>query len=567
MMTKEQLISHYTTFDGFYSPYFPEHKPIGNGEWKVLCPFHDDHNPSLNVNIRTGKFFCHACKANGSFIDFYMKKTGMIYPDAINAMCQDIGIQEPQPEKFVKPKIVKTYDYLDTAGNLVSQTIRYEPKKFSQRTKQNGIWVWSLKGVKTVLYNLQEVIKSNSIILMEGEKDCDTAKNLGYVATTCPMGAGSWKEHYNHDLLGKEIILMPDNDKVGIKHMISVGTMLKDNSSVRWFEFPGENQKGFDFTDFVNSFANEFDAINQFNLLLRSSRAFDETKIIIPEPDSKESDQIKSWVMDSPGEFSVKDLDYDLGIQKPEQRIQRTKILEKFVAEKVLSREGKRRGVYRPYKKELELIDFVKAEDRFLPIRLPMGLHSLVGIMPGNIIILAGEANAGKTAVMLNIIKSNMAHFNVHYFNSEMGGGELKGRLSKFSDMSLNQWKFNAYSRDADFADVLFTGEKSINIIDFLEIHDDFYLVGEKIKQIHLALKGAIAIIAIQKNKGAEFAVGGNRTMEKARLVVNVEPGKFKITKAKNFIDPKLNPNGLMCDWKLVNGCQFVMQGLDWYKN
>ncbi|GAG28743.1 unnamed protein product, partial [marine sediment metagenome] len=57
------------------------------------------------------------------------------------------------------------------------------------------------------------------------------------------------------------------------------------------------------------------------------------------------------------------------------------------------------------------------------------------------------------------------------------------------------------------------------------------------------------------------------RTMEKARLVVNVEPGKFKITKAKNFIDPKLNPNGLMCDWKLVNGCQFVMKGSDWYKN
>ena len=148
-----------------------------------------------------------------------------------------------------------------------------------------------------------------------------------------------------------------------------------------------------------------------------------------------------------------------------------------------------------------------------------------------------------------------------------MGAGELQGRLKKFEGLNLSDWNFNAYSRDTDFGDVIFTGENSLNIIDFLEIHDDFFAVGEKIKQIHIALKGAVAIIAIQKNKGAEFGLGGNRTMEKARLVVNVEPGRFKITKAKNFIDPKVNPNGLICDWKLVDGCKFVMQGSSWYKN
>jgi len=159
-----------------------------------------------------------------------------------------------------------------------------------------------------------------------------------------------------------------------------------------------------------------------------------------------------------------------------------------------------------------------------------------------------------------------MLKFNVHYFNSEMGGAELKSRLQKFEDFSLDQWKFNAYSRDRDFADVIFKSENSLNIIDFLEVHDDFYLVGEKIKQIHAALNGAVAIIAIQKNKGADMAVGGNRTMEKARLVVNIEPGKSKITKAKNFVNPEFNPNGAMCDWKLVNGCRFVLKNPDWYK-
>jgi hypothetical protein len=348
--------------------------------------------------------------------------------------------------------------------------------------------------------------------------------------------------------------------------MINVGKSLMGKADVKWFTFPETNQKGYDFSDLIASFPNEFEGMGKIDELLRASRRFDPQKIIIPEPDTKESEQIKEWINISPGEFSVRDLDYDLGFQEVKQKQLRTKILEKFVAEKVLSREGKRRGIYRPYKKDLDLIDFKQAEVKAVPIFLPLGIHKMVKIMPGNIIILAGESNSGKTALALNIIRANMNAFNVHYFNSEMGRSELKSRLEMFDDIPLSNWKFNAYSRSSNFADVLFTGEKSINIIDFLEIHEDFYAVGEKIKQIHDNLNQGIAIIAIQKNKGAEFGLGGGRTMEKARLVLNIEPGKFKITKAKNFADPKVNPNGWACKWKLVNGCKFVMQGESWYK-
>lgn len=559
-MTKDALLQHYTSFEGFYSKYFDGHRVLQNGEWQVLCPFHGDKNPSMTVNPKTGLFNCFACGAKGGFIDFYMKQHGVDFPAAIKKMCADAGIQEHNPQ------IVKTYDYTDHNGKLITQTVRYEPKKFSQRAMQNGQWVWSLKGVNTVLYNMPAILKADIVLIMEGEKDCDTAKSIGITATTCPMGAGKWREWYNAPLAGKIVVLVPDNDSVGIKHMIQVGNALKSQSIVKWLEFPGENKKGYDFTDFVNGFENEFEAMNKVDALIRSARIFDDSKIIIPVQDSPESEKIKKWVKSSPGEFSVRDVDYDLGFSTPEQKNARTAVLEKFVAEKVLSREGKHRGVYRPYQAALDSMDFKTADDKFLPLWLPMGIHKMVGIMPGNIVVLAGEANAGKTAMMLNIIKSNMNKFDVHYFNSEMGAGELKSRLSKFEGLSLDDWTFNAYSRDSDFADVVFTGEKSLNIIDFLEVHDDFYLVGEKIKQIHLALNGGIAIIAIQKNKGSEFAVGGNRTMEKARLVVNVEPGKFKITKAKNFINSALNPNGLMCDWKLVDGCRFVMKGSEWYR-
>jgi hypothetical protein len=559
MIDKKELIEK-ISFENFYSGYFPSHKKLSNGEWVVLCPFHDDHKPSMSVNIKSGMFCCHSCGAQGDFIQFYQKKTGLSYSGSINAIGKQIGLQD------MKPRILKTYDYVDEKGVFVSQTVRFEPKKFSQRTKKGGDWVWSLKGVETVLYNLPEVIKAKRVLVVEGEKDCDNAKALGYTATTCPMGAGAWKEQYDKFLYGKEIILIPDNDQVGIRHMIRVGNRLKDKADVKWFDFPETRAKGYDFSDLIASYQNEFEAMEGIDGLLRAARRFDPAGIIIPEPDTEESERIKAWIAASPGEFSTRDLDYDLSIKGVQQKQMRTKILEKFVAEKILSRAGKRRGVYRPYKKDLETINFKTAETVSLPIILPLGIHKMVKIMPGNIIILAGESNAGKTALALNIIKDNMALFDVHYFNSEMGDGELKNRLKMFDDIFLDQWRFNAYRRSDNFADVVFTGKKSLNIIDFLEVHEDFYAVGEKIKQIHSSLNQAIAIIAIQKNKGAEFGLGGGRTMEKARLVLNVEPGRFKIVKAKNFVDPNLNPNGLVCRWKLINGCWFKMQGSGWYK-
>jgi hypothetical protein len=34
------------------------------GEQQILCPFHDDHDPSAYVNMETGLFYCHVCGAS-----------------------------------------------------------------------------------------------------------------------------------------------------------------------------------------------------------------------------------------------------------------------------------------------------------------------------------------------------------------------------------------------------------------------------------------------------------------------------------------------------------------------
>jgi len=43
---------------------------------KVVCPFHDDTDPSLSLSDEKNVFFCHGCHAKGDVITFIKKMEG-----------------------------------------------------------------------------------------------------------------------------------------------------------------------------------------------------------------------------------------------------------------------------------------------------------------------------------------------------------------------------------------------------------------------------------------------------------------------------------------------------------
>lgn len=49
---------------------------------KSLCPFHDDHRPSLTFHARSNTFRCFSCGAQGGPIDLVMRRLGMSFPEA-----------------------------------------------------------------------------------------------------------------------------------------------------------------------------------------------------------------------------------------------------------------------------------------------------------------------------------------------------------------------------------------------------------------------------------------------------------------------------------------------------
>ena len=265
--------------------------------------------------------------------------------------------------------------------------------------------------------------------------------------------------------------------------------------------------------------------------------------------------RINEWISGTKGDFYGTELDKELFLGTQRDKENRKKILQRLAKEGVIERASNRHSHYRILDSNYENIDWRNAKDETVELYMPMGIERYVEIMPGNIIVIAGEQNAGKTAFLLNVIEMNMRQHKIHYFNSEMGAPELKKRLMKFG-IPIDDWNFKAWERSSEFADVIFPND--VNIIDFMEIHDDFYKVGLYIKQIHDRLKKGIAFIALQKNKGRDEGRGGSMSLEKPRLYIALEPNKCKIIKAKNWKVDDKNPNGLEREFKLVQGCKFI---------
>ena len=46
------------------------------GQYKALCPFHDDTKPSLKCNVERNIFNCYPCGASGNILDFVKEKDG-----------------------------------------------------------------------------------------------------------------------------------------------------------------------------------------------------------------------------------------------------------------------------------------------------------------------------------------------------------------------------------------------------------------------------------------------------------------------------------------------------------
>jgi len=61
-------------------------------KFKALCPFHDDHNPSLELNPDRQSYKCWSCGAGGDIFDFVKDFERVDFPEALRMLADRAGV-------------------------------------------------------------------------------------------------------------------------------------------------------------------------------------------------------------------------------------------------------------------------------------------------------------------------------------------------------------------------------------------------------------------------------------------------------------------------------------------
>jgi len=265
---------------------------------------------------------------------------------------------------------------------------------------------------------------------------------------------------------------------------------------------------------------------------------------------------IRDWVVTTTGTFTYKDLFFEKGITDPGNMDYSYVVMKRLCEEKLIKAINGRHGTFRLLDKDAPLLNWKGIDDpAAIDIQWPFELEKYINIHQRNVIVIGGDPNQGKTAFLYNVISLNWRKHRIVLFDSENSEQELALRFSQFPDSK--EWPNDLVrDRSHDFADVI--EPDSWNLIDYLEIHDSFYMIGRYLREIRDALGQGIAIVAIQKSKGADLPLGRDFSQQIARLVLTIDPGVLTIRKAKSPAVRNMNPNNMKFTFHLEDGARFT---------
>ncbi len=209
------------------------------------CPFHDDKHPSAGIYRDTDgvyRFKCHVCDWSGDVFDVRSRMENRSLSDVLKEGRPDPQTIYPTLESILKTysNIEQVYKYTNPETRLVDlAVVRYQPnghKQFAQCSPRSTGWVKSRPDGKMPLYNRARISKSESVVVVEGEKAVHALFDVGIQATTSPMGAGKAALADWSILKGKKVYLWPDNDQKGIEHMEAVRSILDADCELYWID-------------------------------------------------------------------------------------------------------------------------------------------------------------------------------------------------------------------------------------------------------------------------------------------------------------------------------------------
>lgn len=303
-VNKKDVTDYFSaSFLPFYEHYTSEFSKSADGlnSYKALCPLHDDTNPSLSIfGDRFRRFNCFGCGKKGDVFQFFAELKGLDvksdFPKILEGIAADFGInsagnapkktQKKTTKPFKKTKPfehfelglpIQRYAYTNEKEKVLYYNVKFAPKDFRQCDPTGTRW--TVKNIKPkVPYQLPKVVTAETVLIVEGEKDVASLAKLGLVGSCNVAGAGNWTKDLNRHFKGKDVLLLPDNDDPGRKHMDMVFNNLNGIAkSIKRIELPGLPDGG-DVTDWIGTYKNLDEAAERLSIIIDGAKPYEPAK-------------------------------------------------------------------------------------------------------------------------------------------------------------------------------------------------------------------------------------------------------------------------------------------------
>lgn len=152
------------------SEYIPVEKKGKN--YFSICPFHDDHNPSLSISPEKQIYTCFVCGAHGNVFNFIMEYDNISFYDALKKVAEKVGIQ--LDNKYIKNDDKKS-------DNVINSL--YDIYNISNMFYQNNLL--TKEGIEAIEYLknrgfTDEIIRTFGVGLSTRTQVCKLLKAKGY---------------------------------------------------------------------------------------------------------------------------------------------------------------------------------------------------------------------------------------------------------------------------------------------------------------------------------------------------------------------------------------------------
>ena len=252
-------------------------KPIGDG-YQACCPTHDDKHPSLSIKETPDGRILILCHASPDVCTFSRIAQTLDLPESYFA--PPVSGSAPSARSAPRPRTFSSRDaavrditarlvrdgyehkggwaYCATDGHVAFVILRFEhptkEKTFRQIKPIEGGWTLGLPQARP-LYRSPELLTSDDIVVVEGEKAADAAAGIGLAATTSVGGSGQARHSDWSVLAAKRVAVIPDNDAPGLRYARDVRAILADLTPapiVRVVTLPGLPEHG-DIVEFISA--------------------------------------------------------------------------------------------------------------------------------------------------------------------------------------------------------------------------------------------------------------------------------------------------------------------------